>query len=220
VFGGVAWPVGWAVGFVQRPLDDVLRAMRAWRDHRPKQRKLDRVPIVDQLAQLPPLQQPPHRELVVGTRSDWTAYFDNSILGGDPVSWVGHLSRELNCQGVIAIHIPIGQYPYPATQFELLGPAGEKPLRYIRTVSAGIYDEGRWRFDAWGPEQSFEEPAAYSSRLIRERLTRDMLLRYLAAFRIAADDPSFYGDGVLFERRAWRRPRSMTLEEARREFIL
>lgn len=192
--------------------------MRQWRDRRSKQRRLDDTSIVDQLRRLPPLQQPPYRELVVATRSGWTAYFDNSILGGDPVSWVGHLSRQLNCQGVIAVHIPPEQYTFPATQFELLGPTGEEPLRYVRTVSAGIFDEGRWRFDAWGAEQPFEETAAYTRRPARDRLTRDMLLRYLAALGIDADEPSFYGDGVLFERRAWKRPRTMTLAEARREY--
>jgi hypothetical protein len=45
-----------------------------------------------------------------------------------------------------------------------------------------------------------------------------MLLRCLAALGIDADEPSFYGDGVLFERRAWKRPRTMTLAEARREY--
>jgi hypothetical protein len=222
VFGGPAWPVGWAVGFAQRPLEDVYPVMRAWRHElrlpKYRYRELDGVPIVDQLLLLPSLQQPPKKELIVATSSDWTAHFDNSILGGDPVAWVGYLSSRLDCQGVIAVHIPRGQYPMPATRFELLGPAGEKPLRYVRTVTAGIYDEGRWQFEAWGVQQPFEEPAAYSSRLIRERLTRAMLLRYLLALGLDADEPSFYGDGVLIETRAPFRPRTLTLDDARREY--
>jgi len=167
---------------------------------------------------LQPLQTPPQRELVVSTSGGWTAHFDNSLLGGDSVSWVGHLSRLFDCRGVIATHIPRGQYSLPATQFELLGPNGEKPLRYVRTVSAGIFDEGHWRFEAYGDEQPFEEVEAYSRRLVRERLTRAMLLRYLSALGVEADEPAFYGDGVLVERRVRFRSRTMTLDEARRDY--
>src|SRR5262245_25939878 len=110
VFGGPAWPIGWAVGFVERPIEEVCPVMRAWEHEREQatydHRQLSSCPIVDQLLLLAPLQQPPKRDLIVSTSSGWTAYFNNSILGGDPVSWVGHLSRRLVCQGVIAVHIP------------------------------------------------------------------------------------------------------------------
>ena len=36
------------------------------------------------LSFLNPLTMPPTREAIIQTDSEWTAYFDNSILGGDP----------------------------------------------------------------------------------------------------------------------------------------
>jgi len=202
----------------------VYLATRAWFDGlappRRRYHELGATPVVDQLRLLVPLQAPPKRELIVGTSGGWTAHFDNSMLGGDPVSWVGHLSRQLDCQGVIATHIPRSQYVYPSTQFELLGPTGEKPLQYVRTISAGIYDEGHWRFDTWGAEQPFEESQMYSRRLVRDRFTRQMLLRYLSALGIEADDPAFYGDGVLIENRARWRTRTLSIPDARREYAV
>lgn len=222
IFGGSSWPIGWGAGFIERPFSDVFAVMREWQsapdEPRYRYRELTGVPLAEQLTRLAPLQQPPKRKLMVATQGGWTAYFDNSILGGDPFSWVGHLSRHFGCQGVIAVHIPRGQYPFPATQFQLFGPTGEEPLHYVRTVSAGIFDEGRWRFDTSGQEQPFEESDAYSSRLVRDRLTREMLVRYLSALGIDADNPAFYGDGVLVESRARWRSRTLTLDEARRDY--
>jgi hypothetical protein len=142
---------------------------------------------------------------------------DNSRGGGDSVSWVGYLSGVLKCRGVIASHVPPSQYPYPSTQFELLGPGGKKPLGYVRTVSAGIYDEGRWRFLVSGEPQSFEDPSAYGSKRIRDRFNRALLVQYLAALGIAVDDPSFFRTGLLFENLATYPRWTKSFEETRKE---
>jgi hypothetical protein len=52
-------------------------------------------------------------------------------------------------------------------------------------------------FDAWGPEQPYEEPERYRRRLIRDRFTREMLLRYLEALGITPEDPDWYTDAAL-----------------------
>jgi hypothetical protein len=216
IFGGPLSPIGWKVGFLERPFEVVTAAMREWfaqRDFRYREREQFGAPIAKQLASLAPLQQPPTRQLVVATSAKWTAYFDNSLLGGDPVSWVGYLHERLECRGVIAEHVPPEEYEFPSTQFELLGPEGEKPLGYIRTISAGIYDSGRWQFLHSGEEQPFEEPSAYGARRIRDRFTRETLLRYLAALGIGADNPSFYRDGILIEELASFEPRTVSIED-------
>ena len=152
------------------------------------------------------------------TKSDWTACFDNSSLGGDQASWVGYLSGRLDCEAILATHIPVNQYPFPATQFQLLGPQGERPLRYVRTVSAGIFDEGHWRFLTSGAPQSFEDVEAYARRRIRDRLTRDLILEYLSSFGIAADDPDFYDGGAMVEEiRPWTTV-GVSIEEAQRRY--
>ena len=54
-------------------------------------------------------------------------------------------------------------------------------------------------------------------RLVRDRFQRGLLIEYLRALGIHADDPGWFGDGVLFQERArWER-RTKTLEPARRD---
>jgi hypothetical protein len=154
-----AWPIGCQVGFLERPFSDALRATQSWlRERRDKWRET-RVdgPLSGQLLRLAPLQMPPGRELLVETAGGWTMHADNSRSGGDSVSWVGYLSGVLKCRGVIASHVPPNQYLFPSTQFELLGPNGPPPLSCVRTISAGIYDEGRRRFLVTGAASALRE---------------------------------------------------------------
>ena len=219
LLGGMAWPLGWRVGFLERPYQEVVEATIAWgRADRTKHRSVSGS-LMGRLESLAPLQSPPKRELLMPVGKRWTVQVVNSTLGGDSESWVGHLSGVLGCHGVIAMHIPRGQYEFPATMFEYLGPEGEPPLRHIRTVTAGIFDEGRWTFEAHGRQLEFEEPEAYERRLKRERLTREMLVRYLGALGIAVDDEAAYdSEGTLFQSRALYRSVKLSLEDARAQF--
>jgi hypothetical protein len=84
--------------------------------------------------------------------------------------------------------------------FELYGPRQTEFLNYIRSVAAAN-DGGRWRFEAAGEEQTFEEIGAYSTRAIPDRFTVEMLDRYLGALGIHAFDERFYKPiGLLVER--------------------
>ena len=216
VFGGPLSPIGWQLGFLEAQFAEVWAAHEAWRtdiEIRVEVVPLRGVALLDQLARLAPLETPPKRELVVAAGGGWTAHTTNDHLGGDSMSWVGHLSHVLGCRGVIATHIPRGQYRYPATQLQLFVQGGE-----VRTIACGIYDEGRWLFETYGPVQPFEEPERYQRRLKRERFDREMLLRYLAALGIRADEPDFYGDGVLVRNRARWRSRTTPLAEVQREY--
>jgi len=222
VFGGPLSPIGWTVGFLQATFDRVQPTMRAWLDERAsvlvryKQFRLGSEPILEALSRLDPLQTPPKRELIVAMRSGWTAHFVNNHLGGDSQSWTGHLSRVLGCSGVIATHIPLGHYPYPATQLDLFGPDGDLPSGHVRAIYAGVYDEGTWQFDAFGRVQPWEEPERYEERSLRDRFDRELLLRYLAALGIDADDPASYGESALIQTRAAFRPRTTSVRDEQR----
>jgi hypothetical protein len=223
VFGGGLWPLGWDVGFVEAPLDAVVDAYQAWMKELRRRHHVDRLPspIGDQLATLAPLEAPWTRELLVATRGAWTAHFSNDVLGGDPWPRVSYLARRLGTRWVTSSHIPRDQYEYPSTQLWLGGPEGDE-LGFVRTISAGIYDSGRWEFEANGPVQPWEEPERYKARLIRDRLTRELLLTYLGRLGIEADDPSFYGEGARFAERAlwhwFRPPRTLTIPQARLDY--
>jgi hypothetical protein len=162
---------------------------------------------------------PYKRRLLVGTRSSWTAVFDNSRAGGD-IFPPTYLATEKGRRAVAVHHSPIGQSRYPATQFHLFGPTGEPPLMYVRTIDAGIFDEGRWLFETAGEAQPFEDVEAYNRRLIRDRFTREMLLDYLAALGIYADEPTFYKAGALAEDTAmWSPSWTGSIEDARTESL-
>ena len=219
VFGGGLWPIGRSVGFVELELGSAIEAYRAWsRGWKPPRPRFERrpdAPLRDQLRALLPLEMPYTRRLLVGHQTRWTAIFDNSRGGGDPDPAVAELARLAGTRGVVAGHMPKGQSAYPATQFHLFGADGE----YVRSIDCGIFDSGRWSFEVQGTEQRFEERDTYSERLIRERFTRPMLLRYLSALGIDADTPSAYESAVLVQERLvfvrWR----ASLDEARAEAI-
>jgi len=194
-------PVTFKIGFLQAPFETVCRAFLEWKGRHLGRIESKRVsqPFREVLAELEPLTTVPRRWLLLPTSGDWTAYFDNSATGPDPTASVGYLSSELKCRGVVAVCIPhtldeecgrkLGVYG--AVQFELFSPDKTEFLNYDRTVSVA-YDSGKWRFDANGKIQSFEENARYQSRRIRDRFTRGMLIRYCKSLGIVVDSPEFY----------------------------
>jgi hypothetical protein len=219
VFGGGHAPLGWGVGFVRAPYERVVEAALAWRrEHLPGVEVVElRHPFPDALLALAPIETPSTREILARTANDeWTANLYNSHLGGDSCSW--YMAQVLACEAVVASHIPVGQYPFPATSFTMTAPRAPGPLHQLRSVAAGKYDTGRWEFHESGEPQPFEERERYAARLIRDRFDRQMLLRYLSALGIRADDPSFWKGGVLLQHLVKFSPRTTTLEDIRSEY--
>ena len=223
VFGGGLWPLGWHVGYVEADWSDAVEEFASWMKRIRRRvgiRKLDS-PILEQLETLAPLEAPWTRELLVETTSGWTAHFSNFTLGGDSWPRVSYLGKQLGVRWVMATHIPIGQYSLPATQLWLGGPSGDG-LGFVRTITAGIFDDGHWEFAARGEVQPWEETDAYLASRVRDRLTRELLLRYLHALGIEADDPSFYGSGLRVQDRSlwrwWRRPLRKSIARARADY--
>jgi hypothetical protein len=223
VFGGGLWPLGWSVGFVERPLGETYARYRAW-GLRVTFTEFGKRPILYALGELLPFEMPYTRRLLASAGGRWTAIFDNSRGGGDPSTPTSQLSRD-DARGVIATHSPAEQSSLPATQFHLLGPEGERPLMYVRTIDAGIFDSGSWQFETNGTVQPFEDLDAYKARRVRDRFDRTMLLEHLAALGIQADKPGFYGASVLVQEdtRDWKLGRGdwwrASLDEARRESL-
>ncbi len=202
---------------MQFPYADVLAATNAWlASASPVSTELLEGSLEERVQRLEPLQTPASRQLVMPAGYQWTAHLMGNRSGGDSVSWVGHLSRELSCVGILATHIPAGQSRYPCTMFELLGPEGPPPLHYVRTITAGIFDSGRWTFELSGTQLSFEEPETYAKPRKRDRFTRPMLTRYLAAAGIDVDDPGIYGrTATLFTDAETYDSRELTIAQAR-----
>ena len=203
-------PVTSSIGLLQMPLSDAAQALAEWR------RDLHgSVRVVEVSGDLPTLiryldpltLRVRPRELVVSVGDgEWTAYFDFGLNGGDPVSVIGHLTRTLRTQGV-AVHAVPHTYGtgletpgrFGAVQFELFGPLMTEFLNYVRTVSV-TYDGNRWRFDANGTVQDFEDTKRYAARRIRDRFTSEDLVRSCASLGLRPFDEDFYRPvGVLIE---------------------
>lgn len=144
------------------------------------------------------------RELLV-SHGKWTAYFDSKLNGTDALSTIGHMSRTLKRQGVVATSIP---HTHGANGFQggrmgmvgfvLLGPLPTSFANHVRSVHVAF--DGRWEFNATGTEQAFEEIGAYSAQRVRDRFTADMLERYCCELGIDLFDETAYGPrAILFE---------------------
>jgi hypothetical protein len=138
------------------------------------------------------------RELVVATANpEWTAIFDCGVQGGDPTTTIGYLARTLKVQGVALASIPDvpagSDQPlrYGARQFEMFAPIRTDFINYVRTVSL-VKDGTRWRFDANGTVQDFEDVEAYSRRKATDRFTSAMLVDYAAALGLRPFEEDFF----------------------------
>jgi hypothetical protein len=83
VFGGGLWPLGWSVGFIERPLSDTLARYRAWMPTA-SCTELSARPILKGLETLVPFEMPYTRRLLVDTPSGWTAFFVGVRLSTRP----------------------------------------------------------------------------------------------------------------------------------------
>jgi hypothetical protein len=216
LLGGLNSPIGWSVGWIEVPLPDLLLALVRWR--RDLGADLDVLDLGQCwpgcLERLEPLEAPWTTELLVGHGSRWACYLNNDLNGGDPVPATGHLARLLGVRAVISTHQPMTPAGHASTQFELLGPDGEPPLMYRRTIAAHAED-GRWSWYESGQPMAFEQPQRYSARRIRERLDRELLAAYLNAIGIAVDVDAAYADATVVRQHVTWPTRIQTLAQAK-----
>lgn len=175
---------------------------------------IERVTIVgsleERLSRLLPLTTVERRRaLVLPTRSDWSAYFDNGVQGADAAGLAAAAS-DLHCEAVRVVAAPdtvsgaakagaLGSEG--ARIFELYGPNNTDFLNYVRTISVAR-DGGRWRFDQAGQPLGSEEPSWFAARAVRDRFPLSALAELLSRIGIDAFDESFYiAGGTLIERR-------------------
>jgi hypothetical protein len=232
LFDNAFAPLTFKWGFVDASVEAVTRAYRRWQRrilHTVKTTSVD-LPLAQAIELLPPLDMGSQRVLFLGTKSAWTACFDNGARGGNPATFVGELSHQIHCQAVACTCIPdtltraTARTPgtWGAVQFTLFGPDAGGPMNVVRSVAAS-HDVGGWEFNTRGVPQPFEQVDRYSSVRIADRFTPEMLDDYCRALGIHCFDPGFYGGpGVLTSSRPWFLPRSktVTLAEARRHFGL
>jgi hypothetical protein len=188
-------------------MDRVCEAIVAWRKghHKDVTWRSVEEPLSTALSLLGPLTTLRRRELLLSTKSPWTAYFDNSARGGDPFGTASQLALAMKCRSLAVRCVPqtlkserrdaVGTYG--AVTFELFAPEQREWLNYERAIGVGN-DGGRWLFRDEGKPLPFERTERYKARKIRDRFTPELLEEYCAALGIRLFDEHFYGPhGVL-----------------------
>lgn len=211
LLGGEANPLGAVVQYLDATLDAVTAALADQFDARPTGRRL-----VDALPMMLPFQAPWSR-LLLAPCGRWTTLVNNFLNGGDGTAPGPALSRGLGVICVVASRVPRYGSGHEQTQLEVLGPQGEPPLMYLRSLSATASD-GRWEWFESGRPFPFEQPDRYIARRKRDRFDRQLLLDYLHALGIPAGSDEAYGEAVLLQQTASYQCRHVSLEEARAEF--
>lgn len=207
-------PIGWSVQFLEAPVGRMLdTAVEIHREHakvrvsRPRE-----YPGV--LHKLLPFESPWTRELLMPC-GDWTAYLNNGLQGGDASAIGPAIARSLGVRCVVASHSPEHGPGHAGTQLWLMGPDGEPPLMYQRTIDA-VATDGKWTWHTSGDQLPFENTDRYGAQLVKNRFDREMLLSYLDALGIPARDDDAYGPGIIVQQRVnWKR-RTESLDEHRR----
>jgi hypothetical protein len=212
MLGGDHSPFGWAVQYLDAPMDVVLNAvLSAHEGWGHTVRVAAPVPYPSVLRALAPFEAPWTRELVMPC-GQWTAYLNNGLNGGDPTAYGPVISERLNVRLVMAANTPRYGPGHQATQLWVSGPLGNPPLLDERTLSASATD-GRWEWHASGRPFAFEDLARYQARRISDRLDRSLLLHYLDELGVPAGDETSYGSGVLIQQSVDWPTRKVSVEE-------
>jgi hypothetical protein len=205
LLGNEVAPLTYSWGFLQAPLEVVADTFGSWH------KRLNHImaltpfaaPLGEALRRLEPLSMPPCRELLLSSASPWTAYFDNSLLGGDPAGPVSYLARLVGCKGLTVGCRPSQPWgraragdPKSSVRFTLYAPHDTDWLNVQRHISF-MRDNGKWVFSATGEPQAFERPEVYRSRRLADRFTPRLLENYCAALGIRLFDAAFYGPGAI-----------------------
>lgn len=187
------------IGFLSVPLPEAARAIETWRHHLAKEVRMAALncSYLEMLDALFPAETFPSRELLIETSSRWTAYLDNSRVGGDPVGVIGYLAEELECEGVV-VTCDERKNPGPIYLLEVFS-AIQTEFLNVRRIVGVSGEDGKWQFLSSGQPFSFEETGRYAARRIKDRFDVDLLITYCNALGIRLDSAGFLGDhGVMF----------------------
>jgi hypothetical protein len=161
---------------------------------------------------LDPMKTPWDRVLAIETGTPWLAVTDNQIGYSDVGSYMPFVAERLRADLCLATATAKSGCSFS----------------YSRAHDTGVWVEGwrvvyallerRWEFFQSGTPFPFEETSRYAARRIRDRLTPEMMDRYLRALAIPRlDDSRGPLTGWVMEL-AWTHgdgPRTLTVAEAK-----
>ena len=187
-------PVTSDFGLIQTPVDRIASAFLEWQSGLGFAWRETHIQttLEAMFEALLPLSNGKRRRAFVATQSGWTAQFQNGIQGSDPFPVMSLFAGKL---GVLAMRVcstPM-EANHAANIWEVYAPPhlGGNTSNYRRSIFAAT-DGGQWKFDQTGTPYEFEDVASYSAFRKRDRFTREMLERYLAAYNLYPFQDSFY----------------------------
>lgn len=192
-------PVTDSIGFLECPFDIVLSTLSGWMRSLDNNSKILAVVgnLSCALAKLEPLNRP-RTSLVASTCSPWTAVFLADESGSGPQSIIGHLSRQIPCNGLLITCVDdtfdrtTKKGRFGGVQFRYLSVEKQEFLNYRRSIGA-VNDCGRWVFVEDGIPLDFEDPEKLKAKRIRDRFTPEHLEAYCKALGIQVFDEEYYG---------------------------
>jgi len=187
-------PATHTCGYIKICYDTAKTAMHQWLLSMPHKREVivkESADAQESIRQLKPSKLG-DEELVVETISEWTAFFNNCIMGTDAAGVISYLTKKLNAIGIIAAYNPGNSDTGYSVIFSVYGPEQDRSPNIIREIRL-INDYGAWEFETKGKILPFEDGAMYKNRLKKDRFPPELLLRYLNEYGIAFNDIGFYG---------------------------
>jgi len=221
-------PVTLAIGFIEADMERVCDFMRSWRNSINRKQHIRSLlgTLPEMLSDFQPLTHPESKELLVRTRSSWTALFTNSSHTPNFAGVVSHVSLGIGARGVLASWVPSTSDDsgiarlHGSVQMAVFSATATDFLNYDRAIGA-FNEDGKWKFVLSGRQQPFERAAEYRNRLVKDRFTPQLLADYCSALGIEVFSGDFYGDeGILIEEDGPFITESVTYEEAQRKLAI
>lgn len=149
------------------------------------------------LAALLPLSVQMQRALLLGTHSDWTAFFRGGIRGSDPsftMCWLAGRLRKRTMRVCLQ-----ERPPWKACIWEVYEPSSAPDAIHggrARRTLAALNDGGRWMFEEVGERFAFEQGERYALPRRRDRFDHTLLRAYLMQFGLRPFEDAFYRPGA------------------------
>ena len=196
-------PITFSVGFLETNIGSACDALIEWRKkiYSSIEVKTMKANLENAFLSFEGLINPPKQELLISTKSDWVAYFDNGMNGTDPFGPISYLSEIEHIRGLTITAVPhtldddYGKESgtYGSWQFELFSSNRRDFLNIERSIGL-TYDGGRWVFVNEGEILDFEDQNAYRRRNVRSRFGFEILISYCKSLGLDINNSSFYGD--------------------------
>lgn len=191
-------PVTFTIAFLQAGLDPVVSFISSWRRELGTLESVERVDcdVEEALVAMEPLSWPESKELLLETESEWIAYLVNAARTPNIAGQVAYITESMRIRGVLASVVPStfvrGNFAlHGSVQMQLFAREPTEFLNIERSV--GVFcEDGRWKFDASGTIQSFEQPDEYRKSRIRDRFPPSLLADYCDHLGIRLFETSFY----------------------------